>query len=323
MKILRKAEAMAMKKVLTIIAIWGVLIVFCVLVGDVSVAADNGTASADFLNIGVGGRATGLGGAYTAAANDVSAGYWNPAGLTEIESGQIGLSHISWYQDINYEYIGAARKVNDRLALGISASYLNLGSIEGYDINDLPTGEIASTYNLAAGVSMGYELSDNISAGVTVKYVAISLAGIGTSAIAADFGLNYRLLDRVVLGVAASNFGQKLKFENVEEDLPSNIRAGIAVYPFGSSLMVEVDAEKQMEGDVAVRNGVELHYQNYFLRGGYSYYPDSEIDPLGQGISVGAGAVMGPATFDYTFSPDNRVSGENIHRFSLSFNFGK
>ncbi len=311
-----------MKKIFTIIAIWGALMVVCALVGEVSVAADNGTASADFLNIGVGGRATGMGGAYTAAANDVSSSYWNPAGLSGIEASQIGFSHISWYQDINYEYIGAAKHFGEKLTLGVSASYLDYGSIEGYDINDIPTGVVSSTYNLAAGVSMGYELLDNVSTGVTVKYVSISLAGTGASAVAADFGLKIDMLKQASIGVAVSNVGQKLKFENVEEDLPMNIRAGVAVYPFGSSLVAAVDVEKQFEGDIILRNGVEVGFDRYFLRGGYSYYPDSDNDPLGQGFSFGAGAILGPAQFDYTFSPDNRVTSQNIHRFSIIFALG-
>jgi len=320
---LRKADLMAMKKIFAIITIWVTLVVFCALVGEVSVAANFGSASADFLNIGVGGRATGMGGAYTAAADDISSSYWNPAGLSGIESAEIGFSHISWYQDVNYEHLGAARRFGERLVLGVSASYLSYGSIQGYDINDLPTGEIASTYNLAAGVSMGYELFDNVSAGLTVKYIAISLAGTGASAIAADLGLKVDLIDKASVGIAVTNIGQKLKFESVEEDLPLNIRAGVAIYPFGPGLVAALDAEKQMEGDIILRNGLEIRHDRYSLRGGYSYYPDSDQDPLGQGFSIGAGANLGIAQFDYTYSPDNRVSSENIHRFSITFALGK
>jgi len=39
------------------------------------------TTCAPFLEIGVGARAIGMGGAFVATANDVSALYWNPAGI--------------------------------------------------------------------------------------------------------------------------------------------------------------------------------------------------------------------------------------------------
>ena len=42
-----------------------------------------GKYAGEFLSIGVGGRALGMGGAYVALANDVTAGYYNPAGLAQ------------------------------------------------------------------------------------------------------------------------------------------------------------------------------------------------------------------------------------------------
>ncbi len=48
--------------------------------GDTKVAKYAG----EFLSIGVGGRALGMGSAAVALASDVTAGYWNPAGLTGI-----------------------------------------------------------------------------------------------------------------------------------------------------------------------------------------------------------------------------------------------
>ncbi len=47
----------------------------------------------EFLSIGVGGRALGLGGAFVALANDVTAGYWNPAGLAQVNYPEFTLMH--------------------------------------------------------------------------------------------------------------------------------------------------------------------------------------------------------------------------------------
>ena len=50
-------------------------------VADVS---KKGTTAATFLSIPQGARAMGMGGAYVSVANDPSAMYWNPAGLTKV-----------------------------------------------------------------------------------------------------------------------------------------------------------------------------------------------------------------------------------------------
>jgi hypothetical protein len=59
----------------------------------------------EFMAIGVGGRALGMGGAYVALANDVTAGYWNPAGLARITYPEISLMHDEQFGSlVNYDY---------------------------------------------------------------------------------------------------------------------------------------------------------------------------------------------------------------------------
>lgn len=68
-----------------------------------------GKYAGEFMSIGVGGRALGLGSAYTALANDVTAGYWNPAGLARINYPELSLMHDERYGNlVNYDYGGFA-----------------------------------------------------------------------------------------------------------------------------------------------------------------------------------------------------------------------
>jgi hypothetical protein len=78
--------------------------------------------SNEFLQIGVGARSLGMGGAMIASANDVYAGYWNPAGLTKIDkNSQVALMHASYFAGIaNYDYGAYATKTGSKSALGIS-----------------------------------------------------------------------------------------------------------------------------------------------------------------------------------------------------------
>lgn len=78
--------------------------------------------SNEFMNIGVGGRALAMGKAQVAATDDVTSGYWNPAGLTRIEPDiQIGLQHSEYFAGIaNYDYGSIAFKIDERSHLGVS-----------------------------------------------------------------------------------------------------------------------------------------------------------------------------------------------------------
>ncbi|MBN1423079.1 UPF0164 family protein [Candidatus Fermentibacteria bacterium] len=62
--------------------------------------------AAEFLNIGVGARAGAMGGAFSAVADDASAGYWNPAGLRLLPRTQIGIMHSAQFgNEIKYDYL--------------------------------------------------------------------------------------------------------------------------------------------------------------------------------------------------------------------------
>jgi hypothetical protein len=78
----------------------------------------------EYLNIGVGGRALAMGGAVTSTANDVTSGYWNPAGLMSIKQDfQVGLMHAEYFAgNSKYDYAGVAMPLKGkRRAIGISA----------------------------------------------------------------------------------------------------------------------------------------------------------------------------------------------------------
>ncbi|HNE29721.1 MAG TPA: hypothetical protein PLW66_11165, partial [Saprospiraceae bacterium] len=70
--------------------------------------------SNDFLAIGVGARAHGMSGAQTALVGDITAGYWNPAGLAQITAPiQIGAMHAEWFVGVSqYDYLSFGKQLN-------------------------------------------------------------------------------------------------------------------------------------------------------------------------------------------------------------------
>lgn len=77
--------------------------------------------SNEFLNIGVDAAALGMSNAVVSHTSDVNSGYWNPAGLVNLEDNQLALFHSSYFANIaNYNYIAFAKPLDDRSAVAVS-----------------------------------------------------------------------------------------------------------------------------------------------------------------------------------------------------------
>jgi len=90
--------------------------------------------SNEFLNIGVGAKAHGMGGAQAATVGDVTAMYWNPAGLADVRvSFQVSAMHAEWFAGIGqFDYLALGKPVkfgNTRAVLGFSAVRFGVDNI--------------------------------------------------------------------------------------------------------------------------------------------------------------------------------------------------
>jgi hypothetical protein len=110
-----------------------------------------------------------------------------------------------------------------------------------------------------------------------------------------------------------------MKFNEVSEKLPSAFHLGAAVYPFEGALATSLDIEKRFYGDLLIHQGIEVGFDDrYFLRSGYDYLTAQDGRSLSTGLSVGAGIRLGWADFDYSFTPNDKTTSEDLHRFTLS-----
>lgn len=93
--------------------------------------------SNEFLNIGVGARALGMGKTQVSLAEDATAGYWNPAGLLNQKSKYDAvLMHSELFSGIiKNDYAAFSMPLDDKSAIGISAVRLGIDDIA--DTRDL------------------------------------------------------------------------------------------------------------------------------------------------------------------------------------------
>jgi len=88
--------------------------------------------SNEFLSIGVGARSLGMSNAQVSVADNVTAGFWNPAGLLDIQSKyEFELMHASLFAGIaNFDYAGFATSIDSSTHLGFS--------IVRFAVDDIP-----------------------------------------------------------------------------------------------------------------------------------------------------------------------------------------
>ena len=92
--------------------------------------------SNEFLNIGAGARGLAMGGAQVASVGDATAGYWNPAGLTEVKDHPVlSMMHAEYFAGIGkYDYASLAMPIGDP-----SATTKTIGfSLMRFAVDDIP-----------------------------------------------------------------------------------------------------------------------------------------------------------------------------------------
>lgn len=142
--------------------------------------------SNEFLSLGVGARAFAMGGTQAAVASDVTAGYWNPAGLMSIESDQqLILMHAVYFSGIaNYDYGAFSLSLPDSSRLAIS--------LIRFSVDDIPD----TRFLFDANGTINY---DNISFFSASDYAGwVSYAKRLNKLGGLDFGANLKVIHRLV-----------------------------------------------------------------------------------------------------------------------------
>lgn len=186
---------------------------------------NTGTSAANFLKIGVGSRGNSMGGAFVAQANDVTALYWNPAGIANITSLEVGISYTDWILDINHNFLGVVYPLGRIGTIGVSVVSLSMGDMEKTTpLEPDGTGAYFSSSDLALGLTYARQVTDRFSIGGTAKYIheSISFSSAGTFAIDAgtQFDTGYHGLK---IGMSISNFGGKMTLKGTDQIVTADI----------------------------------------------------------------------------------------------------
>ena len=149
-----------------------------------SAAGAQGQAGTDIavLKAGVGARPLGMGGAFTAIADNADAPYWNPAGLGNLSSSEITTMQTKLSSDADHYYVSYVRPAFGG-TFGISWIQVGLGNVtqtstEVDTHNEVQNISIFSYFSNAYMLSYGKNINDKLSIGLTGKYLTSDMFGV-------------------------------------------------------------------------------------------------------------------------------------------------
>ncbi|MGE5430834.1 MAG: PorV/PorQ family protein [Syntrophomonadaceae bacterium] len=290
-----------------------------------------GKYAGEFMAIGVGGRANAMGGAYVAVANDVTAGYWNPAALARIDYPEIALMYSENFGNlVNYNYASAALPYGDDMSFGLSIIRLGVDGIPDTrqalvnnennviydiyspDVHNLDPSRVKEFSNAdwAFYFTFAKRHSDKLYYGANVKLIRRDIAEYSAMGIGFDVGLLYMPTSRLSLGANIQDITTTLVAwsTGTNELISPTAKTGIA-YTFDF-----------LYGKITPAAGFDMRFENrrfasqvhagpvsLDFRGGLEYsYNDIVAVRMGyndiKDLTVGAGVRLPKLNIDYSFA---------------------
>ena len=148
-----------------------------------------GTTAANFLEIGVGAKAIGMGGAFTALANDPSAMFWNVGGISKIGRTSLYFNHSEWIAETNFDFVAGVFPINETVTIGVSLTALNMADMEVTTVLEPEgTGQMFDAGDYAFGLAVALNLTERFSIGITPKYIHQYIWDMEAGGFAVDLG---------------------------------------------------------------------------------------------------------------------------------------
>jgi hypothetical protein len=255
-----------------------------------------GTTTANFLEIGYGAAATAMGDAYVSAANDISAVYWNPAGLAFMEQNEALFMIQPWVLDINTSFLAAGVPVSGIGTFALNIIHVGYGDMEVTTLSRPEgTGEIFDANEFALSASFARAITSEFAFGATVKYISSQIWHMTGTALAFDLGVQIKsgffsptenVRDGLNIGMSISNYGSKLQYDGIDLinpidilpdengnyrdvpgqfrlsswELPLIFRVGVSLKPIvldNQSLLVSIDALHPNNNTESLNLGVQ------------------------------------------------------------------
>jgi len=295
-----------------------------------------GGSSGEFLLLGAGARGAALGGAFAALSTDLTAMYYNPAGLAQMSRPAAMFSSYRYVADTRYSWAGIAFPMAGGVrSIGVSLGTFGFSDQPVYTI-DNPDGD-GRTYSVSEtyiGFTYGQNFSDRFAAGFTAKFIRDGLGQTSATGFAVDFGTNFHAsigARPIRAAFVLQNLGSTLKHDgpglNVavprepplgtpqipQENQPSRLRATGWTLPVLFRVSVALDVLSQGMNRVTVLS--EFNQPNNTKPGASAGLEWAITNVGNSGFSLAARG-------SYTINPDNNVDDVNLGSLTTSVKSG-
>ncbi|HUO57638.1 MAG TPA: tetratricopeptide repeat protein [bacterium] len=263
-------------------------------------------------------RPCAMGSAFVGVADDASALFANPAGLSLLQRASLSANSNFWMADIFQETLLLGLPLGKAGGAGVAIGYLGYGTLEGRDeIGNSAPNYSAERWNVSA--SWGGELIPKVAFGFGFQ---TSQNSIQTTSFQ-DYGLNVGILARPAenfqLGAAINHLGLT---GGVSTAWAIN---GGASYLFGldsrQGFLAAVGGTVEPGANQYLQAGLEYSVESrFFFRAGYQLpLQNNQIQGL-TGLTVGAGFALSEIQLDYAYLPYGEMG--TSHRITLGYRFG-
>jgi len=265
-----------------------------------------------------------MGGAFTARADDSSALFINPAGLSQLERGEISLMYgkpMAAAKGLNLgkEYAVMAMPLGNKVAIACGGSLFDAsGLMKEYEA--MMGAAVRVTPEISVGGSVSYLSHSYTMRGEDDASDPVFSGGMGQGAVGLDLGMRAGLTDKLSMGLS----GRHLNRPNVglvsKDAVPMELRGGL-MYKLGQ-VSILADVIKRDAGPDAYRAG------SVRLGGGMEWKAMDRL-ALRSGVNntaltAGFGISLKSLRLDYAFDLAYQAMADNGggHKLAVSVGFG-
>lgn len=283
------------------------LMLFMLRASLATIQAQESQTAYNFLRLPVSAHAAALGGDNISLVDDdATLIFQNPALINDVSDRTINLNFMTYMEGAKTASAAFLKAAGERGTWGVTAQYMDYGSMKETTADNQELGTF-SARDIAIGGTFAYALTNELSGGVTAKFITSYIGSYNSLAVGVDLGLNYYHEDYdLSVSAVARNLGGQFKAYNDDFDrIPLDLQIG-ATKRIGQSPL-RLSAAMSRLNDWS--EGFGRHFaigadvllgQSIYVAAGYNFRRASEMkisdaegsSAHGAGLSIGAGLTL-------------------------------